>query len=187
MKQQISKVQKQGLAALKKSKENQEIVEKAIIIQMKDKNKNNIISVVNGKIKSALMCVDETKTQQQYKKQQDIKEIIKKYNATGLLNKNIMANDPMFDDVSEIKDYQDAQNSIAKAAQEFDKLPEAVRAKFNYNPAALLDYLNDSENKEEAIELGLVKKDIIPEKSSTDKLLEEIVKNTQESSSSGIE
>ena len=121
------------------------------IIQEKEAKKGNVVSIVDGKLKVALKCEDETMTQQQYKKEQDIKEIIKKYGATGLLNKNIMANDPKFDDVSNIIDYQDAANKIAKAQQEFDQMPHELKEKFNYNPAKLLDYLNKSENLQEAI------------------------------------
>lgn len=152
-------------------------------IQAKEAKKGNVVSIVNGKLKVALKCEDETMTQQQYKKEQDIKEIIKKYNATGLLNKNIMS-EPMFDDVSEIGDYQDAQAKIIKASQAFDQLPSIVKEKFDHNPAKLLDYLNKSENMDEAIELGLVNKSVTPEKSNSEVLLEEIVKNTSKSSSS---
>ena len=155
--------------------------EKLKIIQEKEAKKGNVVSIVNGRLKVALKCEDETMTQQQYKKQQDIKEIVKKYNATGLLNKNIMA-EPMFDDVSEIGDFQDAQAKIIHAQSLFDQLPSIVKDKFDHNPAKLLDYLNKSENKQEAIELGLVKPEVTPSKSEV--LLEEIVKNTEKSSSS---
>ena len=52
------------------------------IIQEKEAKKGNVVSIVDGKLKVALKCEDETMTQQQYKKEQDIKEIIKKYGAT---------------------------------------------------------------------------------------------------------
>lgn len=153
------------------------------IIKQKEKLKGNVVSVVDGKIKVALKCKDETRTKQSYKKQQDIKEIIKKYGATGLLNKNIMANDPKFDDVSEISSYAEASQIIAKAGQAFDQLPNEIREKFNYNPANLLDYLNKSENKEEAIAMGLVNPEVTPEKSPELKQLEEIASKLPKSSS----
>lgn len=154
------------------------------IIQEKEAKKGNVVSIVDGKLKVALKCEDETMTQQQYKKEQDIKEIIKKYGATGLLNKNIMANDPKFDDVSNIIDYQDAANKIAKAQQEFDQMPHELKEKFNYNPAKLLDYLNKSENLNEAIELGLVNKQVTPDKSEELKVLEDIASKMVNNSSS---
>lgn len=161
------------------------MITKEALVKIKEKEakKGNIVTVVNGKLKVSLECKDETMTQQQYKKEQDIKEIIKKYGATGLLNKNIMANDPKFDDVSNIIDYQDAANKIAKAQQEFDQMPHELKEKFNYNPAKLLDFLNKSENLQEAIELGLVNK-VTPEKSEELKVLEDIASKMVNSSSS---
>ena len=162
------------------------MISKEALVKIKEKEakKGNVVTVVNGKLKVALECKDETMTQQQYKKEQDIKEIIKKYGATGLLNKNIMANDPKFDDVSHIIDYQDAANKIAKAQQEFDQMPHELKEKFNYNPAKLLDYLNKSENLQEAIELGLVNKQMTPDKSEELKVLEDIASKMVNSSSS---
>lgn len=70
---------------------------------------------------------------------------------------------PMFEDFSEIGTYQDAVHSVAKANEEFSHLPSEIRAKFDNNVQSLIDFLDDPENKAEAIELGLLPEDQEPE------------------------
>lgn len=131
--------------------------EKLEAIQALSKNKNNVVSINSqGKLRVALKCEDETKTQQQYQEASKISNIMKKYGATGMLN--MMQGDPVFDDVSQKMDFQTAQIKIAKAQQQFAQLPSELRDKFKNDPGQLISFLNKSENYEEAVKLGLAKK-----------------------------
>ena len=47
-------------------------------------------------------------------------------------------------------------NAVLAAQDEFMELPAQLRARFNNDPALLIDFLEKEENREEAIKLGLV-------------------------------
>lgn len=146
-------------------------------LQKSPKMKGKVVSLKkNGQLKVTVSCEEETLTQQQYLEPSKIKNIIKKYGNTGLLHqmKDI---EPFFDDVTSPMDYQTAQAKIAKANQSFEALPPETRLKFNNDPAEMLDWLNKSENKEEAIKLGLFIDNSTPVSKET-QLLEKIVENT---------
>ena len=64
----------------------------------------------------------------------------------------------------------------------FDNLPSDVRNRFNNNPAQLLDFVADPENKEEAIELGL-----LPKPEITKQIIEEDGKYFQILLKDGVE
>lgn len=121
----------------------------------KFKNKELYINS-KGLLGIKVITPEETKTQQQYAEGTKIKNLFKKYGLSGLISQNI--GEPMFDDFTEIPSYMEAQHRIAKANSQFEMLPAKVRAEFNNDPAQMLDFLQKSENKEKAIELGLIQK-----------------------------
>ncbi|UPW41540.1 internal scaffolding protein [Peromfec virus RodF8_61] len=100
-------------------------------------------------------------TQQQFKEESNINNIIDRYKATGYLTDplNPSTRKPIYGDFSEIPSYQEVCNVIAAANEAFDALPAALRKRFNNDPQELLDFLNDEANTDEAIALGLVDKD----------------------------
>ena len=59
--------------------------------------------------------------------------------------------DPMYGDFSEPTDYHAAMQTISLANQQFELLPAIVRERFQNSPAKMLEFLADSNNKEEAI------------------------------------
>lgn len=65
---------------------------------------------------------------------------------------------PLFGDFSEVADFTSAQTLIAQANAEFEQLPSDVREKFGNNVSDLMDFLDDENNLDEAIELGLAPK-----------------------------
>lgn len=59
-------------------------------------------------------------------------------------------------DVTELPaDFMQAQMLIAEANQAFDQLPLRIRQRFNFQPSALVDFLGDAGNLDEAVRLGL--------------------------------
>lgn len=66
-----------------------------------------------------------------------------------------------YGDFSNYVDYVDAHNNLKAADHAFAAMPADIRARFNHNPAELLEFLDDDTNREEAAELGLISK---PEK-----------------------
>lgn len=97
-----------------------------------------------------------SKTQQHFKGRANINTIIAKYRETGTVPVNSM--NPVFGDVSSGAEYQDILNRQCRIKEEFESLPAKVKKKFRQNPAKLIDFLKESKNREEAIELGLIEK-----------------------------
>lgn len=97
-------------------------------------------------------------TQQQFKDEADINNIMARYQKTGVLVDPLTqaTRKPMFDDFSELGDFRDHQQAVIDAQEMFMELPSRLRARFGNDPAELLQWLSRPENKEEAIELGLM-------------------------------
>jgi len=105
---------------------------------------------------SGLHCEDATLTQQHFKDECDINNILRQFNITGQLPQQTLS--PRYGDFTGISDYQTALNQVIAAEDEFMRLPADLRARFDNDPAQLIDFLEKSDNKDEAIKLGLVNK-----------------------------
>ena len=105
---------------------------------------------------SGLACEEPTLAQQHFKEECDINTILQKFNITGLLPEAPLS--PRYGDFSGIGDYHSALNRVIAAQMEFEGLPAQIRARFDNDPAKLIDFLGDDKNREEAEELGLVDK-----------------------------
>lgn len=103
---------------------------------------------------SGLHCEDASLTQQHFKDECDINNILRQFNVTGLLPENALS--PRYGDFTGISDYHTALNQVIAAEDEFMRLPAELRARFENDPAQLIEFLENSENKNEAIKLGLV-------------------------------
>lgn len=92
--------------------------------------------------------------QQHFKDDCDINKLIKRFTNGG----QIPQRDPSlysFGDFTAI-DYQSALDVVMLADEQFGTLPAEVRERFGNNPAKLLGFLEDENNREEAVKLGLV-------------------------------
>jgi phage internal scaffolding protein len=105
---------------------------------------------------SGLHCEDASLAQQHFKEECDINTILEKFNITGLLPENPLS--PRYGDFTGISDYHTALNRVYAAQDEFDALPAQIRARFGNDPAQLIEFLENSENRQEAESLGLVDK-----------------------------
>lgn len=105
---------------------------------------------------SGLACEEPSLAQQHYKEECDINTILQKFNITGLLPESPLS--PRYGDFSGISDYHTAMNRVIAAQDEFEALPAQIRARFDNDPAKLIEFLENSKNRPEAEELGLVEK-----------------------------
>jgi phage internal scaffolding protein len=103
---------------------------------------------------SGLHCEDASLTQQHFKDECDINNILRQFNVTGLLPENTLS--PRYGDFTGIGDYHTALNRVIAAEDEFMALPAQIRSRFDNDPANLIEFLENSDNKDEAIKLGLV-------------------------------
>lgn len=108
----------------------------------------------NRKIQQLDCSVEPTITQQQFKDECDINNILKRYEKHGILPDLIKEN-PRYGDFSEVPTYQDALNTIHIAETQFMALPASTRQKFSNNPAQFLEFVHNPANIEEMVKLGL--------------------------------
>lgn len=107
-------------------------------------------------IDSGLKCEDPTRTQQQFKDDADINDILRRFRVTGQLPTSVRM--PQFADfIDAVDDYQTAMNSMRAAEESFAQMPSRIRERFQNNPQKFLEFCEDDRNRDEAAKLGLVK------------------------------
>lgn len=98
---------------------------------------------------------EDTVVQQQFKKEADINELVRRFGLLGKVPEPVM--DPAYyGDVADIPDLRTALDRIRDAEARFAALPSRVRARFHNQPAELFDFLNDASNRAEGVKLGLL-------------------------------
>ena len=84
----------------------------------------------------------------------DINTIVRRFGLTGELPTGVRA--PEYGDFVGTTDYTSALAIIREADEAFYAMPAEVRSRFNNQPAAFLDFLDNPLNRDEALSLGLV-------------------------------
>lgn len=121
---------------------------------MKDPNKI-IVRQANGRVRVYTMNADASMTQQQFKDECDINNIMKKYNSTGEFGR-LTSKQGVYADFSQITDYQEMLHTVKYAQDAFASLPAEVRKKFSNDPGELLAFVQDPNNYDEGVKLGLI-------------------------------
>lgn len=103
---------------------------------------------------SALHCLDKSLASQSERDETDINEIVRRFGITGKLPDNFQP--PQYGDFTDIGDYRTALQAVRNAAESFMEMPAELRARFQNDPATLIDFLSDQANRAEAEKLGLV-------------------------------
>lgn len=103
-------------------------------------------------------------TKQSFRDECDVNNIMARFEATGNISHLAMGT-PRYGDFSDCLDYQTSLNRLQEAQESFMALPAPLRARFQNDPGRLLDFLNDPQNRSEAVSLGLI--DSSPEVSSS--------------------
>lgn len=101
-------------------------------------------------------------TQQQFKDEADINYIVSMYDSSGVMptfHGDGHPAQPVFGDFASLPDNaQEMYNRMIEAKNNFDNLPLEVRKRFNYDPAAFLDFVDNPENLDELVAMGLATK-----------------------------
>ena len=103
---------------------------------------------------SGLVCEEPTRAQQHHKDECDINVILERFGRTGQVPVNAISG--TYGDFSGVHDYHTALNTLIAAESEFAALPAQIRNKFANDPANLVQFLDNPENRAEAEKLGLV-------------------------------
>lgn len=101
-------------------------------------------------------------TQQQFKDEADINYIVSMYDSSGVMptfHGDGQPAQPVFGDFASLPDNaQEMYNLVIEAKNNFDNLPLDVRKRFNYDPAAFLAFVDNPENLDELVAMGLATK-----------------------------
>lgn len=93
-------------------------------------------------------------TEQNHKKECDVNLILKKYDKTGLVT-HIQQFEAEFGDYTGL-DFRNMLDTVRHAQADFDQLPSEIKKRFNHDPGELLAFIDDDNNYEEAIKLGII-------------------------------
>lgn len=102
----------------------------------------------------------ESLTKQEFKDECDINRIMARALRHGVLPQQ--STGALYGDFSEVGDYQQAQDILLHARQQFEALPSAVRDRFQNDPAQMLAFVADPKNKPELRKLGLANPEPLP-------------------------
>jgi phage internal scaffolding protein len=108
---------------------------------------------------TGLLCEDASLAVQNAKDESDINTIVRRFGLTGELPSDIQM--PQSGDYTGVGDFHSAMNVVAKANQEFLRVPAEIRARFLNDPQRFSEFFNDPSNQEEAIKLGLATRRVV--------------------------
>ena len=98
--------------------------------------------------------IGESLTQQHFKKETDIVEIIKKHDRTGIIE-HVARGVAQYGDYSEINEYREALDMVNNANASFMELPAEIRAMFGNDAGEFFEFATNPKNKTKMQELGL--------------------------------
>ena len=102
-----------------------------------------------------LEFTEPSMTEQHFKDECDINNIVAQYQATGVLPQG--NREPLFGDFADFpQDLMSAQSYFDEAQARFMQLDAQLRKEFNNNPAELLAFIQNEANRDRAVELGLI-------------------------------
>lgn len=113
------------------------------------------LAVEEKKKLGVLICNTPSRTKQHFKDDCDINRIVMKYRRDGIIT-HVSNRVPFYADVTQVPDYRTALGIVNHARSRFAMLPSAVRDRFGNDPAKLLEFLKNPENRSEAERLGLL-------------------------------
>lgn len=109
---------------------------------------------------SALTCNDESLAIQSAEEESNINTIVRRFGLTGQLPDQVAM--PQSGDFTNVPDFHTAMNLIRKTQEEFLRVPADIRARFGNDPQALMNFLEDDQNRAEATRMGLLKPVEVP-------------------------
>jgi len=98
------------------------------------------------------------KTKQEFRQEADLNYQMARFAKTGMLPPAVMQG--VYADVSEYGDYAEVLRRVTAAQESFNALPPDIRFRFQNRPENLVAFLQDANNREEAVKLGLIDKPV---------------------------
>lgn len=117
-------------------------------------NKSKIRNRFSSRESHAIINTGESATKQSFKDEADINQITARYLKTGVLGNPNATRQAQFGDYTSM-DFMEMRNLIADVDQLFNSLPSRIRKRFNNDTYQLIRWIENPDNNEEAIKLGL--------------------------------
>lgn len=114
--------------------------------------------------KVTLDCsVDDLLTEQSHKDEVNINNIVKRH-GIDMIQKVAQLNqgEYLMDDIP-TNDFMESMNIVLKAQQTFSQLPSEVRKQFNNQPAEFMDFVQNPDNGQALVDMGLAQRITSPE------------------------
>jgi len=127
--------------------------------------KSKFNTAYGDRVKVTLDPVGDSLTQQHFKAETDIINIIKKHDRTGIIE-HVARGVAHYGDYSEINEYAEALNMVNSANASFMELPAEIRAMFGNNAGEFFEFATNPENKTKMEDLGLAERPNTPPISS---------------------
>lgn len=119
---------------------------------------NRSRSIISRRSNGSVRCIsipgELSKTDESFKDECDVNNIMDKFRKTGNLT-HVAKIQGTYGDFSEVPDLQDAMQTVTEATLAFDSLPSRIRLRFGNSPNEFLNFMANPQNDEEAIKLGL--------------------------------
>lgn len=128
---------------------------------MKNQTNKEITIESKNRVRVRTINTEKSRTQQQFKEQCDVNNIIAKYKQTGEFV-HLTRKAGVYADVSEITDYATSLQKVINADAAFAALPASIRLRFHNDPAQLLAFMQDPNNYDEGVQLGIFEKKQTP-------------------------
>jgi len=106
---------------------------------------------------TGLACPEPTLTQQQFRDESEINNIMIQFGRGASLPESFKA--PQYGDFTHVTDFQSALEAVRQAEASFMAMPAKLRATFNNDPQLLVEFLGDPANRQQAQDLGLLPAD----------------------------
>jgi phage internal scaffolding protein len=100
--------------------------------------------------------VGESMTQQHFKDEVDVRNIIKRYDSTGLIQ-HVQRGQAQYGDFSQTVGFKEALDMVNSAKESFMELPAELRREFRNDAGEFYTFVSDPNNSEKLIEMGLAK------------------------------
>lgn len=115
------------------------------------------VTAFGPKVACDFECTGESMTHQEFKDECDINFLMKRYMKTGVLD-HVNKYQGQYGDFIGAESYLEARLKIQEANEAFETLPSDLRYQFANDPAQFLDFVQNPDNVDKLVEMGLATK-----------------------------
>lgn len=96
----------------------------------------------------------ESLTQQSFKDECDVNNILRRYDQTGLIT-HVQQVQGQYGDFTQVNEYRESLDVVRHAQDSFLALPAKVREQFGNDPGSFIEFVTNPQNAGKMVEMGL--------------------------------